>query len=69
MAVTIALEDKLVVARTAARAAGQLLRAKLGGHLAVHAKDVRTNLVTEADTASEALIKDLLSRAFPGTLS
>ncbi|MDQ6824770.1 MAG: inositol monophosphatase [Candidatus Eremiobacteraeota bacterium] len=59
------LDDKLVVARTAARAAGALLRAKLGTHLAVHAKDLRSNLVTEADTESEALIKRIVAAEFP----
>lgn len=59
------LDRKLVVAREAARAAGAFLRSKLGTHLAVHAKDVRSNLVTEADTASEALIKRMVADEFP----
>lgn len=42
-----------------------MLRAKLGTHIGVRAKDVRTNLVTEADTQSEALIRSLIQSTFP----
>ncbi len=59
------LDERLVVARNAARAAGALLRAKLGTHLRVRSKDERTNLVSEADTASEALIKRIIGHEFP----
>lgn len=58
-------EAKFSLAREAARSAGAFLRSKLGSHLRVRAKDLRTNLVTEADTASEALIKGLVLEHFP----
>ncbi len=60
------IDGRLSVARGAARDAGALLRAKLGTHLAVRSKDVRSNLVTEADTQSEALIRSIIAAAFPG---
>lgn len=56
----------MLTAERAARAAGQLLRDKLGTALGVRSKDVRSNLVTEADTASERLIRDILAADFPG---
>ncbi|MDQ6780620.1 MAG: inositol monophosphatase [Candidatus Eremiobacteraeota bacterium] len=59
------LDAKFSLAREAARSAGSFLRSKLGSHLRVQAKDLRTNLVTEADTASEALIKQLVLQHFP----
>jgi myo-inositol-1(or 4)-monophosphatase len=37
----------------------------LGSDLAVRSKDVRSNLVTEADTKSEALIRRLIGEVFP----
>ena len=55
----------MTIARDAAREAGALLRAKLGTHLTVRSKDVRSNLVTEADTQSEALIRSIVTAAFP----
>ncbi len=57
--------ERFALARRAAREAGALLRAKLGTHIGVRAKDVRTNLVTEADTQSEALIRSLIAGSFP----
>ena len=57
--------ERFALARRAAREAGALLRAKLGTHIGVRAKDVRTNLVTEADTQSEALIRSLIASLFP----
>lgn len=52
--------------RQAAREAGSLLRAKLGTHVGVRSKDVRSNLVTEADTQSEELIRSIIAAQFPG---
>jgi myo-inositol-1(or 4)-monophosphatase len=57
--------ERFELARQAARRAGSLLRSKLGTHIGVHSKDIRTNLVTEADTASEELIRGLVSENFP----
>ncbi|MDQ2817053.1 MAG: inositol monophosphatase [Candidatus Eremiobacteraeota bacterium] len=59
------IEKRLAVAQAAARAAGALLREKLGTNVFARAKDIRTNLVTEADTASEELIRRLLQSEFP----
>ncbi len=42
-----------------------MLRAKLGTHIGVRSKDVRANLVTEADTQSEALIRSIVANRFP----
>jgi myo-inositol-1(or 4)-monophosphatase len=52
------------LARQAARQAGELLRSKLGSHLSVRSKDVRSDLVTDADTASEELIRSLVRAQF-----
>jgi len=52
-------------AERAARAAGALLRDMLGTHIHVRAKDVRSNLVTEADTRSEALIRAMIAEDYP----
>jgi myo-inositol-1(or 4)-monophosphatase len=41
------------------------LRAKLGTHIGVRSKDVRSNLVTEADTQSELLIRSIIAAEFP----
>ena len=57
--------EQLAVAERTARAAGDLLRMKFGRHLKVHSKGVRANLVTDADTESEALIRRLISARFP----
>lgn len=54
------------VAQEAAREAGALLRSMLGTDMHVRSKDVRTNLVTDADTKSEALIREIVSKSFPG---
>jgi len=56
---------RLTFAEAAARAAGSILKAKLGTHIGVRSKDVRSNLVTEADTESEALIKQAIAREYP----
>jgi len=52
------------VASRAAREAGALLRRMLGTEMDVRSKDVPTDLVTEADTKSESLIRSILSDAF-----
>src|SRR5690242_3810385 len=57
---------RMDVAIRAAREAGALLRSMLGTEMDVRTKDVRTNLVTDADTKSEALVRSILSDAFPG---
>jgi len=57
---------RLTFAEVTARLAGALLKAKLGTHVGVRSKDVRRNLVTEADTESEALIQQAITRAYPG---
>jgi myo-inositol-1(or 4)-monophosphatase len=57
--------SRLAVAERAAREAGALLRSMFGGDLTVRAKDVRTNLVTEADTRSEKLIRAIIAEAYP----
>jgi myo-inositol-1(or 4)-monophosphatase len=54
------------VAENAAREAGALLRSMVGTDLSVRAKDVRTDLVTEADTRSEALIRRIIAEDYPG---
>ncbi len=59
------LEDRMATASRAARAAGTLLREKLGTDISVRSKDVRSNLVTEADTQSEALIRRMIAKEFP----
>lgn len=55
----------LAVAEHAARGAGELLRSKLGTHIAVRSKGLRSNLVTEADTESEAIIRNVIAQTFP----
>jgi len=57
---------RMDVALRAAREAGALLRSMLGTDMHVRSKDVRTNLVTDADTKSEALIRSIISGVFPG---
>lgn len=57
--------DRFEVAQDAACKAGALLRAKLGTRIGVWSKDVRSNLVTDADTQSEALIRSIISGSFP----
>lgn len=55
----------LPVALDAARSAGKLLRDGLGGTRQVDYKDHPTNLVTEMDRRSEALIVERIRAAFP----
>ncbi len=55
----------LAVAEAAARDAGELLRSKLGTHIEVRSKGLRSNLVTEADTESEAIIRTAIAQTFP----
>ncbi|HKW44272.1 MAG TPA: inositol monophosphatase family protein, partial [Candidatus Eremiobacteraceae bacterium] len=59
------MDRRLHMAQRAARTAGTLLREMLGTHMQVRAKDVRSNLVTEADTRSEALIRTMIAEEFP----
>ncbi|HEY5095698.1 MAG TPA: inositol monophosphatase family protein [Candidatus Eremiobacteraceae bacterium] len=59
------MDQRLRTAERAARAAGALLRDMLGTHIHVRSKDVRSNLVTEADTRSEALIRTMIAEDFP----
>jgi myo-inositol-1(or 4)-monophosphatase len=61
----MAWAEQLSVAVHAARAAGDLLRMKFGRHLEIRSKGVRSNLVTDADTESEALIRAMIGRRFP----
>lgn len=56
----------MTIAILAARQAGTLLRAYFQTGLAVHHKGTPIDLVTQADTESEALILDVLRRTFPG---
>jgi myo-inositol-1(or 4)-monophosphatase len=60
------MKSRMSVAEAAAREAGALLRSMLGTDVSVRSKDVRTNLVTEADTRSEALIRRIIGESFPG---
>jgi myo-inositol-1(or 4)-monophosphatase len=59
------MDRRLRAAERVARAAGSLLHEMLGTHMLVRAKDVRSNLVTEADTRSEALIRKMIADEFP----
>jgi myo-inositol-1(or 4)-monophosphatase len=59
------MDRRLQAAELVARAAGSLLHEMLGTHMQVRAKDVRSNLVTEADTRSEALIRKMIAERFP----
>jgi myo-inositol-1(or 4)-monophosphatase len=59
------MERRMHTAERAARAAGALLCDMLGTQLHVRSKDVRSNLVTDADTRSEALIRRLIGEDFP----
>lgn len=59
------MNSRIDVAERAAREAGALVRSLLGTDLHVRAKDVRTNLVTEADTRSETLIRRIIGERFP----
>lgn len=59
------MEPRSDVARRAAREAGALVRAMLGTPLHVRAKEARTDLVTDADTRSEALIRAIVGQSYP----
>jgi myo-inositol-1(or 4)-monophosphatase len=53
------------VARRAAREAGALVRSMLGTSLHVRSKEARTDLVTDADTRSETLIRAIVADDYP----
>lgn len=55
-------------AREMARLAGDLILSRMGGDFGVEAKAQRNDFVTEIDLASERLIRDEISRRFPGHL-
>ena len=55
----------MATARRAAREAGALLRSMFGTDIDVRSKGVRTDLVTDADTKSESLIRAILAEDFP----
>ena len=57
--------ELLEIAEAAARGAGDLLRARFGSERALHAKSTPTDMVSEADLASERLIRELLARERP----
>jgi myo-inositol-1(or 4)-monophosphatase len=57
--------DLLDLALEAARAAGSMLRAKMGTHLNVELKGAHNDLVTDGDRASEALIAGAIRSRFP----
>ena len=59
------MDQRMRTAERAAREAGALLREMLGTHISIRSKGVRSNLVTEADTQSEALIRKLIAQEFP----
>jgi myo-inositol-1(or 4)-monophosphatase len=60
-----ASDHPLAIAVRAARAAGGLLRERVGGPLRIAEKARRNDLVTDADRASEALIVRILRAATP----
>ena len=57
--------EQLSLAVRAARSAGDVLRMRFGSHLQVRSKGLRSNLVTNADTESEILIRRLIAERFP----
>jgi myo-inositol-1(or 4)-monophosphatase len=61
----MAWAEELSVAERAACAAGELVRMRFGGRLHVRSKGLRADLVTDADTASETLIRGALAKRFP----
>ena len=61
----VRMNSRMEVSVNAAREAGALLRSMLGTDIAVRSKDVRTDLVTEADTRAEALIRSIIAQAYP----
>lgn len=60
------VKARIDVACDVAREAGALLRSMLGTDIDVRSKDVATDLVTEADTRSEQLIRARIGASFPG---
>lgn len=62
----VAPRDLLELALIAARDAGALLREKLGTGLNIDRKGAHNDLVTDGDTASEALIAGAIRARFPG---
>jgi myo-inositol-1(or 4)-monophosphatase len=58
-------DELLAVAAAAARAAGDVLTDKLGGHLDVDRKNERTSLVTSADLAAQAEIGRVIGGHYP----
>jgi myo-inositol-1(or 4)-monophosphatase len=61
----MAWTERLTLAEETARAAGTLLRTRFGHHLQIRSKGLRSNLVTDADTQSEDLIRAAIARRFP----
>lgn len=61
----MAWTERLTLAERTAREAGELLRTRFGRHLQIRSKGVRSNLVTDADTQSEELIRAAIARRFP----
>ncbi|GHT45844.1 inositol monophosphatase [Planctomycetales bacterium] len=59
------LNDYLAVCREASLAAGKIQREKLG-MVTVKIKSNPNDLVTEADTASQKIIEEIIYEAFPG---
>lgn len=62
------LDAALDAAKETARAAGALLRERFTKPHTVSSKSTRIDLVTEADLASESLIRESLSRLFPAPI-
>jgi len=58
-------QDLLALALEAGHAAGSVLLEKLGAPLQVGFKDAHNNLVTDADTSSEALIAGMIRARYP----
>lgn len=61
----MSLTERLTLAQRTAREAGALLRTKFGRHLQIRSKGVRSNLVTDADTQAEDLIRRAIAQRFP----
>jgi myo-inositol-1(or 4)-monophosphatase len=62
------LQEFLDAAIAAAREAGALIRRRLGNYSTIETKSSISDLVTDVDRASEALLADRLLNAFPGHL-
>ena len=58
-------DELLAIAEEAARAAGELLLERYGGEHAVRSKSTPTDLVSEADLAAEAVIREVLAARVP----